>query len=216
MRIIDLFAGLGDSQRRQLIEARGHEYVTLDLEPSFGCTITRDILDTTPDDLGRADLIWASPPCEAFSVAAIGHHWGGGHRAYVPRTAHAELSQRIVAHTLALIRAIDPPRGWLLENPRGVLRKLPCVAGLPRVTVTYCQYGETRMKPTDLWGHVPGWAPRPMCRNGDACHDPAPRGARTGTQGIRGSAARAVVPWQLWDEVLTAAESGHGRQAVAV
>ncbi len=206
MKILDLFAGIGGEKRRYLIEERGHEYVTLDLEARFGCTITADILTMTPDKLSGFDFVWASPPCEAFSVASMGHHWGGGARQYEPKTEHAKLSQEIVAHTVRLIKAINPPCGWMMENPRGVLRKLPCVAGLPRVTVTYCQYGDTRMKPTDLWGTVLGWLPRPMCKNGDACHEAAPRGAKTGTQGIAGAAERAVVPWELWDELLTCAE----------
>jgi hypothetical protein len=71
-----------------------------------------------------------------------------------------------------------------MENPRGMLRKLEVVKDLPRYTVTYCQYGDTRMKPTDLWGVVPKWSPRPTCKNGDTCHVSAPRGSRTGTQGL--------------------------------
>ena len=206
MKILDLFAGLGGEQRRSKIEARGHELVTLDLDARFGCSISADILETTVEKIGYFDFVWASPPCEAFSVASIGHHWGGGSRQYQPKTAHAVLSQKIVEHTKNLILAISPQKGWLIENPRGVLRKLPCVAGLPRVTVTYCRYGDIRMKPTDLWGNVPNWKPRPMCHNGNPDHEAAPRGAKTGTQGIKGSAERAVVPWALWEEILMAIE----------
>lgn len=205
MRVLDLFAGAGGERRRQQIEARGHEYVTIDYDPSFGCSRTTDVFDLTAADVAGFDFIWASPPCEAFSVASIGHHWGGGFRAYEPKTEHASLSQRLVEHVRSLI---EHTSAWIIENPRGVLRKLPCVAGLPRHTVTYCRYGDTRMKPTDLWGHVPGWTPRPMCKNGDACHVRAVRGSKTpgSTQGTRGSAERAIVPWQLWDEILTALE----------
>jgi site-specific DNA-cytosine methylase len=202
MRILDLFAGVGGERRRKMVEARGHEYITLDLDPSFGCTITADIFDVMPEMFGHIDFIWASPPCEAFSVASIGHHWDGGFRAYKPKTQHAWKSQSLVSHTINLIASIRPTYGWLMENPRGVLRKLPCVSGLPRVTVTYCQYGDTRMKPTDIWGVLPGWNPKPMCSNGDSCHEAAPRGSRTGTQGIVGAAERAVVPIQLWEEIL--------------
>jgi len=206
MRILDLFAGIGGEQRRQKIEARGHEYVTLDLEPRFGCTITADILTQTAASLGDFDFIWSSPPCEAFSVASIGHHWGGGSRQYQPKTSHAVLSQKIVEHTKNLMLEMKPRKGWMMENPRGVLRKLPCVAGLPRVTVTYCRYGDTRMKPTDLWGSVPNWMPRPMCHNGNSDHEAAPRGAKTGTQGIQGAAERAVVPLELWNDLMCAIE----------
>jgi hypothetical protein len=207
MKILDLFAGLGGAQRRDKIESRGHEYVTLDIEARFGCTITADILMQTASGLGTFDFVWASPPCEAFSVASIGHHWGGGSRQYQPKTTHAVLSQRIVEHTKNLCLEMKPRSGWLIENPRGVLRKLPCVAGLPRVTVSYCRYGDTRMKPTDLWGHVPQWKPRPMCHNGNQDHEAAPRGAKTGTQGIKDSAERAIVPWQLWEDLLKAIET---------
>lgn len=209
MIILDLFAGLGGELRRAEVEKRGHKYVTLDLEPRFNCTVTADILSITANDLdkfGQFDFVWASPPCEAFSVASIGHHWGGGKRAYVPKTSHAVLSLKIVEKTISLIKGLNP-KAWLIENPRGVLRKLPVVAKLPRTTVSYCQYGDKRMKPTDLWGVVPGWNPKPMCKNGDPCHEAAPRGAKTGTQGIAGAAERAIVPWDLWDEILTTCEN---------
>ena len=205
MKILDLFAGIGGNQRRAFIEQRGHEYITLDYVPEFNCTITADIFDMTAEKFGYFDFVWASPPCEAFSVAAMGHHWGGGARAYLPKTPHAELSQGLVIHTLQIIRAMKP-KAFIIENPRGVLRKLPFMKTLPRTTITYCQYGDKNMKPTDLWGFVPGWSPRPMCKNGRKCHESAPRGAKTGVQGLSGAAERAVVPLDLWCEILDALE----------
>lgn len=205
MKVLDLFSGLGGWAAP--FRDHGHQVTTSDLEAKFGCTVTGDILTLTAADFaayGPFDLILASPPCTAFSVASIGKHW---HSSGVPKTAHAELGMRIVAHTLDLIRALAPTF-WVLENPRGMLRKLPMMQGLPRVTITFCQYGETRMKPTDLWGTFPpNWRPAPPCKNGDTCHESAPRGARTGTQGIKGAAARAVIPYALGLEILNAIES---------
>ena len=207
MRILDLFAGAGGELRRQEIEARGHEYVTLDIDPRFNCTITGDIFNYTAKDLEYFDFIGASFPCEAFSVASMGHHWGGGKGVYIPKTEHAKRSIELVQYTLGLIREMNP-YAWLGENPRGVLRKMLFMRGIPRVTVTYCQYGDTKMKPTDLWGIVPNWTPRQMCKNGRGCHEAAPRGSKTGTQGISGAAERAIVPLELWVEILDAIE-GH-------
>jgi hypothetical protein len=89
------------------------------------------------------------------------------------------------------------PRLWFVENPRGGMRKTQWMDGLPRYTVTYCQYGDTRMKPTDIWTNHPDPGFRPMCHNGDPCHERAPRGAKTGTQGLKGHVLRSQIPDRL-------------------
>jgi hypothetical protein len=208
MKILDLFAGKGGEARRAEIERRGHEYVTLDYLPKFNCTITADLFDMSAKNLGSFDFVWASPPCEAFSVASMWHHWGGGNKAYIPKTKHAELSQRLVKHTLKIIGDMKP-KAFLLENPRGILRKLPFMKTLPRTTISYCQYGEKFMKPTDLWGFIPGWSPRPMCKNGRKCHESSPRiSHKGGIRGLPNSVERAIVPIDLWREILDVVEGG--------
>ena len=71
-----------------------------------------------------------------------------------------------------------------------------------RQGVTYCQYGDDRMKPTDIWTNSDTWIPRPMCKNGDSCHISAPRGSRTGTQGLANAYERSKIPEQLCLEIL--------------
>lgn len=66
--------------------------------------------------------------------------------------------------------------------------------GLPRYTVTYCQYGDTRMKPTDIWTNHPNPQFKPPCKNGDKCHVPAPRGSQTGTQALKNNIERSKIP----------------------
>ena len=73
---------------------------------------------------------------------------------------------------------------------------------LPRYTISYCQYGDDRMKPTDIWTNNIFWNPRPMCKNGEACHDEAPRGSRTGTQGLPNAYERSKIPRLLCYEIL--------------
>ena len=68
------------------------------------------------------------------------------------------------------------------------------IQDFPRYTITYCQYGETRMKPTDIWTNHPDPKFKPACKNGDTCHVSAPRGARTGTQGLKGAIERSKIP----------------------
>lgn len=210
MLIFDFFSGTGSST--QAFKDAGHTVLSFELDESFEATENVDVFLLTADYLlaqyGRPDFIWASPPCTAFSVASMGHHWGGGYRNYEPKTEAAKMSQELVAHTLSLIRELNPSQGWLMENPRGMLRKLPVVEGFPRRTVSYCTYGDSRMKPTDLWGEVPGWTHREPCKNGQGCHEAAPRGSKTGTQGLKGAKDRSRVPYELGKEILGAIESG--------
>ena len=105
---------------------------------------------------------------------------------------------------------------WFIENPRGMLRKMPFLlrlmedTGGRRHTVTYCQYGERRQKPTDIFTNHPDPQFRPPCRRGDKCHDAAPRGSKTGTQGLRGKLDRARLPTELCRHVVRICESAVG------
>ena len=154
----------------------------------------------------KPDVIHASPPCTSFSVASIGHHWTGGRGAYIPKTTGAYIGLALMHRTLEIIEACQP-KVWFIENPRGLMRKMEAMTRLPiRHTITYCQYGDTRMKPTDVWTNCATWKPRPMCKNGATCHEAAPRGARTGTQGLKGAHDRSVIPHDLCLEMMRAAK----------
>lgn len=200
LRVLDLFAGLrGWSQP---FADRGHEVFAVELDPRFPAD-HRDVFDYEPP-AGYFDLVLASPVCTGFSVMQIGRNWTKDHQ---PKTDRARLSLSMVERTRYIIAKAAPRLGFIIENPRAKLRKLPVVADLPRVTVTYCQYGETRMKPTDLWGRFPsGLTFKPPCTNGASCHVAAPRGSTTGTQGMD-SAESARIPYALALSVCLAAEA---------
>lgn len=198
MKILELFAGSKSFSNA----AKGHEVFTSDYDPVFNTNYTVDILDFDIKKLPwKPDVIWASPPCESFSVASIGRHWNTDN---TPKTKQAEHGVDLVKKTIEIIDALKP-KYYFIENPRGKLRKLPFMQKHPiRHTVTYCQYGDSRMKPTDIWTNFTGWQPRPMCKNGQPCHVSAPRGSKTGTQGISTYYERSMIPADLCKEIIEA------------
>lgn len=193
-RLLELFCGTKSIGRE--FEKLGFEVVSIDIDPQFEPTICSDILAVDPRTLGRFDAVWASPPCNAFTVALIGRNWYHDH---TPKNDLARQGLEILTRTVDIIQTVDPMMFWI-ENPRGKMRRMSIMQQFKRDTVAYCQYGDTRMKPTDIW-HNTNWCPRPMCSNGDTCHEAAPRGSKTGTQGIKGSRARAVIPTDLCAEI---------------
>ena len=199
MKVLELFAG--SRSVGKIAEKLGMEVFSSDLIAFDGINYPISILDFDVNKVPfKPDVIWASPPCTGFSVAAIGHHWSGGKGAYIPKTETAKLGIELVKKTLEIIDYFKPTY-WFMENPRGVLRKLDVVKGLKKNSVTYCQYGDERMKPTDIWTNSDLWIPKPMCKNGDSCHVAAPRGSRTGTQGRANAYERSKIPEQLCEDL---------------
>jgi len=205
MRLLELFAG---SCTFSEIAEDEFNYVTTTLDSGKELKTKEqlakidyicDILDFKYETLPRFDVVWASPPCTYFSVSSIGHHWNKDH---TPKTKEAEHGLRIVGRTIEIIDYLGP-KYFFIENPRGKLRKLDIMQDIPRKTVTYCQYGEARMKPTDIWTNL-NWTPKPICKNGDTCHVSAPRGSNTGTQGMANSYEKAKIPKELCKEILEA------------
>jgi hypothetical protein len=201
MKTLELFAGSRSFSK--VAERQGFKTYTTDNQDfdkiDQVCDIFDFDIDKAIDSLGgKPNVIWASPPCTFFSVASIGHHWNKDH---TPKTEQAKLGVKIVQKTIDIIKEINP-MFYFIENPRGKLRKLDVVKELPIKTVTYCSYGDDRMKPTDIWTNL-DWTPRELCKNGnrDCHHQPAPRGSQTGTQGLKGAYLRSQIPSQLFEEL---------------
>lgn len=207
MKVLELFAG--SRSIGKACEELGHEVFSTDINNFDGIDYVGDIRDFKVSDCPFIpDVIWASPPCTGFSVAAIGKNWVKGEE-FTPKTDSARLGVEILDATLDLILEflkVNPDLLWFVENPRGKMRKSPRLKvrshWMIRHTVTYCQYGDLRMKPTDIWTNSGVWKPRPACKNGDPCHVSAPRGSQTGTQGLKGNYERSKIPHELCSEVI--------------
>lgn len=209
MKVLELFAGTRSIGKA--FEKKGHEVFSVEWNKDFeNIDWYEDISKITAQDIlerfGKPDVIWASPDCTSYSIAAISHHRKkevDGNLA--PVSEYAKFCDSVNKHVLELIKELKP-QYFFIENPRGGLRKMNFMQGIPRYTVTYCQYGDNRMKPTDLFTNYPNPNFKPMCKNGDSCHESAPRGSKTGTQGLKGSKERSVIPEELCDYIVTLCE----------
>ncbi|MBP3855426.1 MAG: DNA cytosine methyltransferase [Ruminiclostridium sp.] len=210
LKVLELFAGTRSIGRA--FERRGHAVFSVEWNKDFeNISLYKDISELTAqeiiDSFGRPDVIWASPDCTTFSIAAISHHRRKNEETgnLDPVSDYAKFCDKVDTHVLELIRELKP-KYWFIENPRGGMRKMTWMQGLPRYTVTYCQYGDKRMKPTDIWTNHPDPKFLPPCHNGDPCHEPAPRGSKTGTQGLKGSVQRSMIPDRLCEHIVKICE----------
>tara|TARA_R110001632_G_scaffold115208_1_gene226656 strand:+ start:4741 stop:5391 length:651 start_codon:yes stop_codon:yes gene_type:complete len=211
-KIVELFAG--DRSVGKEADEMGMKVFSVDWTKYKNIDFVIDIEWMRPSDVPFIpDAVWASFDCTTYSIAACSTHRTN---TVEPKTDYARKSDRVNQHVIAMINhwlETNPDMVFFFENPRGMLRHMPFMKGFTRHTVWYCQYGDDRAKPTDIWTNSKTWIPRPMCHNfkydsnGEIidrhCHHAsARRGAKTGTQGRKGSFERSKIPSELCIEIL--------------
>ena len=117
MLIFDFYAGTGSATKA--FEDRGHKVVKVELDQYFEAD-ERNILALDASYLlakyGQPDFIWASPPCQKFSVASLWKYWAKGDPFPVPKHDSVYEAIALIQHTLKLIEEVKPTKGWLLET----------------------------------------------------------------------------------------------------
>ncbi len=195
MKILEFYCGTKSFSK--VAEKEGHKVFTVDFNPKFKPDLCCDMLyfnkKLLPVLWRNPDMIWFSPPCETFSLSGNSMFMG------FPTTPKAYIGLALAYKCVEVIQWLTP-KFWVIENPRAGLRSAWFMKPLPRTTVSYCQYGDKRMKPTDKRNNF-GFNGK-CCNNGDSCHESAPRGSRTGTQGEKSTEQRGVIPEKLCEEIL--------------
>ena len=203
LKTVELFSG-GQSFSK-IMRAHGHRTFTVDIEDIVASDggktdLVKDIFDVHSVDLPNdIDILWASPPCVCFSPASLHYYWNsdGSIRKehYYKVRVHIEMVN-------ALMRLIERLCNWnhgmvfFVENPVGKMRRLSEMKKteneILRKEITYCQYGDERMKPTDIWTNAFWWKPRPACKRGDPCHRAAPGGRKVDQYTLEGEEVKNV------------------------
>lgn len=231
MLVLELFAGTR-SISNAFVDA-GHTSYAIDWDSRFEkIDLCADILTVTAqwiiENVGLPDVLWASFDCTTFSIAAISHHRTKNPITgnLDPKSDYAKKCDEVDQHCLRLIDELQaerkrrgmPPMLFFIENPVGALRKMAWMRKYPRYTVTYCKYeldkpvDKRRKKPTDIFTNHPNPQFRPMCKNGAPCHAAAPRGSKTGTQGLKNAKERSVIPRMLCEHIVYICEEYYFNQ----
>ena len=112
MKVLELFAGTRSISKA--FEARGHETYSVEWSKDFeNIDLYADVGNLTKDDIinlchGVPDVIWASPDCSTYSVAAIGHHRKREPDGNLkPQTEYAEFCDKVNAHVIELIKELN-------------------------------------------------------------------------------------------------------------
>jgi len=212
IKLLELFAGSRSVGREA--EKQGMEVFSIDWTEYENINLSIDIGKLKVEDVPFVpDVVWASPDCTTYSIAACSTHRNKDKTAKSDYAKECDKTNQHWMNVISKWMETNPNLIFFIENPRGILRHMEWMKDLQRYTVWYCQYGDDRAKPTDIWTNSKTWTPRQMCKNykydnegniiDKHCHhESARRGAKTGTQGRKDSFNRSKIPQQLCEEIL--------------
>jgi hypothetical protein len=209
MKTVELFSGTESFSK--IARKLGHETFTIDYEKKLNPNLVCDLLkdknnEIVWDKIKNADIVWMSPPCTVFSIASGNTHWTKDRQA---KTQNAIDGRELLKFCEEIANyCIIANKIFFIENPRARARWFLPVEW--RKEVWYCQYGDKRAKPTDIWTNLN--IEFKTCHNfkkgqpKHCHHESSPRGSKTGTQGLKNAKERGVIPENLFIEIFKVVE----------
>jgi len=166
MKVLELFSGTGSVGK--ICKEKNWEVVSLDLKKA---DININILDWdyTQYPVGHFDIIWASPPCNTFSILRRSNI-GRKLKCHNGEICSAELLQKDIDNIgLPILRQTEKiidyfkPKYYFIENPQtGEMKKY---INRPFYDVDYCKYSDWGYKKrTRIWTNLEGFKNQ-LCKN---------------------------------------------------
>ena len=163
--LLELFKGsgsVGDVARK-----KGFDTISLDFDEEYEPDILEDILKWKYKDMNlKPDFIWASPPCETYSPMVY-HLYARNIETAEPISEKAKIGTKILYKTIEIIKYFlskNPNLGFVIENPRGMMRKDKKIKEFIYNFTYYCNYGDDRTKPTNFFSNYPLKLSDNICR----------------------------------------------------
>jgi len=148
MRCLELFAGTKSVGK--VASELGWEVVSVDISNKYKPDICEDVLkwDYTVFPKGHFDFIWASPPCQLYSIAPSQLFTSE------QREERAERGNEVSRRTREIIDYFQPK--WVaIENPHSSALWKQGIFDYPKVKVSYCKYGFPYRKNTYICTNIP-------------------------------------------------------------
>ena len=155
MRLLELFSGTGSFG--QPFRNANHDVISVDIDPTFNPEICEDILTFSYCKLPWVpDIIWGSPPCTEYSRAKSRG---------IRKLEYADSLVQKFIEIRDFYLELNPSLLWFCENGLSTLlweREVGKTL-VPRVVVSYCQYGGPGYQKNTCIATNAIWNPRPKC-----------------------------------------------------
>tara|TARA_R100000750_G_scaffold40416_1_gene26145 strand:- start:629 stop:1282 length:654 start_codon:yes stop_codon:yes gene_type:complete len=197
MKTVELWSGTESFSK--VARELGHETWTTDINSIHNPDYVGDMLQLSTQQIIKervmeAGIVWMSPVCKGWSLSAGHTHWTEFRQ---PKTQVAldSMNMMMFARYVADL-CVKHNKIFFIENPNG--RAVWILDNKYLKRAWYCKYDDKRAKPTNIYTNLD--IEFLTCSNGnkDCHHESAPRGSKTGTQGLKNDIERSRIPPKLF------------------